>query len=125
MPENGNRQFILKTRPDGMPRESDFEFVQSAIPEPEHGQVLVKNLWMSIDPYMRGRLRDGPSYAPPVAIGGVPASAPPKVPMAVRAPSRMTISRGMAGLMAGAPWRGYGSPGVMADAPRKCKGRGW
>ncbi|MCH8817956.1 MAG: NADP-dependent oxidoreductase [Chloroflexi bacterium] len=71
MPENVNRQFILKTRPDGMPRESDFEFVQSAIPEPEHGQVLVKNLWMSIDPYMRGRLRDGPSYAPPVAIGGV------------------------------------------------------
>ena len=71
MPENVNRQFILKTRPDGMPRESDFEFVQSAIPEPEHGQVLVKNLWMSIDPYMRGRLRDGPSYAPPVAIGAV------------------------------------------------------
>ena len=71
MPENVNRQWILKTRPDGMPKESDLGLIESPIPEPKHGEVLVKNLWMSIDPYMRGRLRDGPSYAPPVAIGGV------------------------------------------------------
>ena len=71
MPENVNRQWILKTRPDGMPKESDLDLIESPIPEPKHGEILVKNLWMSIDPYMRGRLRDGPSYAPPVAIGGV------------------------------------------------------
>lgn len=71
MPENVNRQIVLKSRPDGMPVESDFDLIESPMPAPEHGQVLVKNLWMSIDPYMRGRLRDGPSYAPPVAIGGV------------------------------------------------------
>ena len=71
MPENVNRQWVLKTRPDGMPKESDLDLIDSPIPQPKHGEVLIKNLWMSIDPYMRGRLRDGPSYAPPVAIGGV------------------------------------------------------
>ena len=71
MTENVNRQWILKSRPDGMPRESDLEIVETPIPEPRHGEVLVKSLWMSIDPYMRGRLRDGPSYADPVPIGGV------------------------------------------------------
>lgn len=71
MTENVNRQWILKSRPDGMPRESDLEIVETPIPEPRHGEVLVKSLWMSIDPYMRGRLRDGPSYAEPVPIGGV------------------------------------------------------
>ncbi|MBT3942742.1 MAG: NADP-dependent oxidoreductase [Chloroflexi bacterium] len=71
MPENVNRQWVLKSRPDGMPKESDLELIETPIPETRHGELLVKNLWMSIDPYMRGRLRDGPSYAEPVPIGGV------------------------------------------------------
>jgi hypothetical protein len=71
MPENVNRQFILRSRPEGMPQESDFALVETDIPSPDHGQVLVKSLWMSIDPYMRGRLREGPSYAAPVEIGGI------------------------------------------------------
>lgn len=64
MPENVNRQFVLKSRPAGMPKESDFELVDAAIPAPEYGQLLVKSLWMSVDPYMRGRITSSP-------VGGV------------------------------------------------------
>ncbi|MCH7642050.1 MAG: NADP-dependent oxidoreductase [Chloroflexi bacterium] len=60
MPENVNRQFVLKSRPDGMPREADFDLVETTIPSPEFGQVLIKSLWMSIDPYMRGRITSSP-----------------------------------------------------------------
>jgi hypothetical protein len=64
MPENVNRQWVLKLRPDGMPTEADFELVESPIPSPEYGQVLIKSLWNSMDPYMRGRITSSP-------IGGV------------------------------------------------------
>ena len=64
MPENENRQWILKLRPDGMPTEADFELVDSPKPSPEYGQVLIKSLWNSLDPYMRGRITSSP-------IGGV------------------------------------------------------
>ena len=64
MPENENRQWILKSRPDGMPTEADFELVDSPMPSPEYGQVLIKSLWNSMDPYMRGRITSSP-------IGGV------------------------------------------------------
>lgn len=64
MPENVNRQWVLKSRPDGMPTEADFELVESPIPSPEYGQVLIKSLWNSMDPYMRGRITSSP-------IGGV------------------------------------------------------
>ena len=64
MPENENRQWILNSRPDGMPTEADFELVDSPMPSPEYGQVLIKSLWNSMDPYMRGRITSSP-------IGGV------------------------------------------------------
>ncbi|MFP6595731.1 MAG: NADP-dependent oxidoreductase [Dehalococcoidia bacterium] len=64
MPENVNRQWVLKSRPDGMPTEADFELVESPIPSPEYGQVLIKSVWNSMDPYMRGRITSSP-------IGGV------------------------------------------------------
>jgi len=64
MPENVNRQWVLKSRPDGMPSEADFELVESPIPSPGYGQVLIKSVWNSMDPYMRGRITSSP-------IGGV------------------------------------------------------
>jgi len=64
MPANENRQWVLKSRPNGMPTEADFELVDSPIPSPEYGQVLIKSLWNSMDPYMRGRITSSP-------IGGV------------------------------------------------------
>ena len=66
-----NRQILLAARPVGFPKDSDFKLVESPIPNPEEGQILVRSIYVSVDPYMRGRMNDVKSYAPPVQIGGV------------------------------------------------------
>jgi NADPH-dependent curcumin reductase CurA len=66
-----NRDIRLKRRPSGLPTLADFELVESDIPTPGPGQVLVRNLFMSVDPYMRGRMIDRKSYVPPFQIGEV------------------------------------------------------
>src|SRR2546430_15930017 len=66
-----NRQIRLKSRPSGIPTAANFEAADAPIPSPAEGGVLRKTLWLSLDPYMRGRMSDAPSYAAPVAIGGV------------------------------------------------------
>jgi len=64
-----SREVRLAARPVGMPKASDFEVADAPAAAPEAGQVQVKNLWMSVDPYMRGRMYDRPSYVPPFQIG--------------------------------------------------------
>jgi NADPH-dependent curcumin reductase CurA len=59
----------LAKRPNGWPTEENFEIVQAEVPRPAPGQVLVRNLLMSVDPYMRGRMDDVQSYAPPFQVG--------------------------------------------------------
>jgi NADPH-dependent curcumin reductase len=71
MSERINRQIILAARPQGEPKESDFLLVESPIPQPDAGQMLLRTLDLSLDPYMRGRMNAGPSYAPAVEIGQV------------------------------------------------------
>ncbi len=66
-----NKQILLAQRPVGLPKESDFKLVESAIPKPAEGQILVRSLFLSVDPYMRGRMNDAKSYAPPVKLGEV------------------------------------------------------
>lgn len=66
-----NLQVLLKRRPVGLPAADDFELRGSDIPQPGENQVLVRNRWLSLDPYMRGRMSDAKSYATPVQIGGV------------------------------------------------------
>ncbi len=66
-----NREVILKSRPDGMPAASNFAIRESVLPELEGNQILIKNLYMSVDPYMRGRMRDARSYAAPFGEGEV------------------------------------------------------
>ncbi|HEY1612820.1 MAG TPA: NADP-dependent oxidoreductase [Rhizomicrobium sp.] len=68
---SGNREVRLKQRPTGMPAPGDFELVDNPIPEPAPGEVLVRNIFMSVDPYMRGRMVDRKSYVPPFQIGEV------------------------------------------------------
>lgn len=63
-----SREIHLKRRPTGMPSESDFELAQVPIPQPGDGEVLVRNSYMSVDPYMRGRMRDRASYVPPFSL---------------------------------------------------------
>jgi NADPH-dependent curcumin reductase CurA len=66
-----NRQITLAARPVGFPKASDFALVETPMPTQEAGQFLVRVVYLSVDPYMRGRMSDAPSYAAPVAIGGV------------------------------------------------------
>src|SRR6266508_3967551 len=61
-----NRQIRLKSRPAGAPTRDNFESAQTPVPE---GDVVRLTLFLSLDPYMRGRMSDGPSYATPVAVG--------------------------------------------------------
>jgi hypothetical protein len=66
-----NRQITLASRPAGFPKGSDFHLAESPMPWPAGGQVLVQTIYLSVDPYMRGRMNAAASYAPPVAIGEV------------------------------------------------------
>jgi hypothetical protein len=66
-----NKQIILAQRPEGFPKESDFKLVESPIPVPAAGEIIVQTLYLSVDPYMRGRMNDVKSYAPPVKLGEV------------------------------------------------------
>jgi hypothetical protein len=66
-----NQRIVLASRPAAWVEESNFRFEESDIPQPGDNQVLVKNHWLSLDPYMRGRMSDVKSYATPVQIGEV------------------------------------------------------
>ena len=66
---NKNRQFLLAKRPKGVPDPSTFEFVETPIPEPGDGEVLVRAQYLSVDPYMRGRMSAAKSYAKPFDVG--------------------------------------------------------
>jgi NADPH-dependent curcumin reductase len=66
-----NKQVLLANRPEGWVKESDFRIVETPIPAPKAGEILVKNVYMSLDPYMRGRISAGKSYARSVEVGEV------------------------------------------------------
>ena len=66
-----NRQIVLNARPQGRPDENTLRLQTTDVPEPGAGEMLVRTVYMSLDPYMRGRMNDAKSYAEPVAIGGV------------------------------------------------------
>jgi NADPH-dependent curcumin reductase CurA len=65
------REVRLVARPQGMPKASDFELAEVEVPAPGEGEVLVRNLFLSVDPYMRGRMNDVKSYVPPFELGKV------------------------------------------------------
>ena len=66
-----NKQVVLAERPDGLPKSSTWIFQETEIPEPKDGDVLIKQHYISLDPAMRGWMRDVKSYIPPVGIGDV------------------------------------------------------
>ena len=84
-----SRQIVLAARPHGEPTPAEFRLEDAELPDPGAGEVLVRNRWMSVDPYMRGRMNDARSYVPPFqvgapldggAVGEVVASGDPGVP---------------------------------------------
>jgi NADPH-dependent curcumin reductase len=71
MPASRNRQVHLKSRPIGEPKPEDFQVAEAPVPSPRDGQVLSRTIYLSLDPYMRGRMNEGRSYAASVDIGHV------------------------------------------------------
>jgi NADPH-dependent curcumin reductase len=79
-----NRQIVLKSRPEGTPGLDNFALVETPVPEPGDGEVLMRARWLSLDPYMRGRMSAAKSYAKPVEVGD---------PMVGGTVSEVTVSR--------------------------------
>jgi NADPH-dependent curcumin reductase len=71
MTEAQARHIVLAARPHGKPQLTDFRLEETAIPTPSAGQVLLRVQYLSLNPYMRGRMDDRKSYAKPVPLGGV------------------------------------------------------
>jgi NADPH-dependent curcumin reductase len=69
--ENRNRQVLLKRRPTGSPTPADFEIAEAPMPDPGEGEVLVRGIYLSLAPSLRGRIRGARSYAQPVEVGAV------------------------------------------------------
>jgi NADPH-dependent curcumin reductase len=66
-----NRRIVLASRPKGTPTPANFRLEQQPVPAPKDGEMLLRTVWLSLDPYMRGRMSDAPSYAAPVEVGAV------------------------------------------------------
>jgi NADPH-dependent curcumin reductase CurA len=71
MPTSVNRQIVLRRRPVGMPKPGDFDLVETPVPTPKDGEVLTRTIYLSLDPYMRGRISGARSYAQSVEPGQV------------------------------------------------------
>ena len=66
-----NRRFVLAKRPVGLPSDDVFKLEETSISEPAEGEIVARTLYLSLDPYMRGRMNDAPSYVPPLQLGEV------------------------------------------------------
>ena len=71
MHQRVNRQVRLKSRPSGIPQAEHFEIVEAPVPDPSNGQVVVRNIYLSVDPAMRGWVSAVANYSDPVALGAV------------------------------------------------------
>jgi NADPH-dependent curcumin reductase CurA len=69
--DNINRRIILAARPRGLPTPDNFRLAHVGVPTPGDGELLLRTVYLSLDPYMRGRMSDAPSYAPPVQLDDV------------------------------------------------------
>ncbi|HMB05672.1 MAG TPA: hypothetical protein VKP69_18295 [Isosphaeraceae bacterium] len=98
-----NRQILLASRPRGEPSPDNFKLVETAVPEAGPGQMLLHTIYLSLDPYMRGRMNAGASYAQPVEVGEVMEGS------AVCAVVKSNLPHYMAGdiVVAGTGWQEY------------------
>ena len=71
MPTSITRQIVLRSRPVGMPKPADFDLVESPLTAPKDGEILTRTIYLSLDPYMRGRISGAKSYAASVELGQV------------------------------------------------------
>ena len=88
-----NLQVLLASRPQGWVTENNFSIVETPLPQPRDGEVLVRNQYLSLDPYMRGRMYAEKSYAVPVALGAVMGKIRPNFFFGIRTPWTLTSKR--------------------------------
>jgi len=102
--ETVNRRIVLARRPQGAPTAEDFRLERVPVPAPASGQVLLRTRYLSLDPYMRGRMNEGPSYAAPVAVGA------PMTGQTVSVVEASTVPAFKAGerVLANVGWQDYG-----------------
>lgn len=105
-----NRQVLLARRPEGWPSEDDFRLVDTDVAAPAEGQVVVRNRYLSLDPYMRMRMNDTPSYAPKAELGEVMVGGTVGEVVDTRS-SRLRVGDTVTGLLG---WQHYG----VEDASR-------
>jgi len=103
MSQTVNHEIHLVARPQGWPTLDDFQLVETPLPAPAEGQALVRNVYMSVDPYMRGRMNDVKSYTPPFALHKVMQGGAIGTVVASRAPA---LPEG-AVVLSNAGWREY------------------
>ena len=99
-----NKEIRLARRPKGMPTDDDFQILQSEMPRPGEGEVLLRTLFISVDPYLRGRMREGKSYVAPFEVGQVIVSGAVGEVIESRAPQFQPGDIVVGGLL---PWQLY------------------
>ncbi len=87
-----SREIQLVSRPNGMPTADNFAIATTKLEPLQAGQVLVRNLYMSVDPYMRGRMSDRKSYVPPFALGKSVFEKFSAIKKAQKSPQRYSLS---------------------------------
>src|SRR5271155_4207592 len=98
-----NHRIVLASRPKATADLSSFRLETVPIGALREGELLLRTVYLSLDPYMRGRMSDAPSYAPPVAVGGVMIGQTVSVVVASRNPRWQTGDR----VLAGSGWQEY------------------
>ena len=127
MTETAER-IVLASRPVGEPTLDNFRLEEHPIPQPGPGQMLLRTLWLSLDPYMRGRMSDAPSYAKPVGIGDVmeggtvSEGVPRMCPGSARAISLWVVS---VGRPCAVRWFQLAEGGSYASTNSDCTRRPW
>jgi hypothetical protein len=109
-----NKEIRLASRPVGMPTEANFQIETTDIPQPKDGEVLLRTLYLSVDPYLRGRMREGRSYIAPFEVGQVIVSGAVGEVIESRSPSFQKGDIVVGGLL---PWRLYAT--ARADQLQK------
>jgi NADPH-dependent curcumin reductase CurA len=130
IPPMQNKEIRFASRPVGMPTLENFQFVDAEVPPPKDGEVLVQTLYISVDPYLRGRMREGRSYVPAFGVGQVIESAAVGEVVESRSPKFQPgdIVTGIFGwrlynvakaddLMTVSPDPGSANPGSAGDSP--------
>ncbi len=109
-----SKEWRLAARPHGLPQDSDFELAEVDVPDPADGELVVRNAFMSVDPYMRGRMNDVKSYVPPYAIGE---------PLYGGAVGQVVASRNerLRRGRLGRPWAGLARGSGLGRAVARCK----